>query len=237
MPDGLLLPGQRLARGVEPAPARPRLRAAARVRARARPARRRDRPRPAAARSGSSSASRAATDFVSDLKWGGYLDWCDRFFWAVDADFPDRPPAPRRRPDPRRRLGRRDPALARAGAARPAPAAAPSPSASPAPPPAGSGRPGPDARRGRSLSAVEAPAEGLLADQAVDRLELRRAPRRGSGARPLISMISLRRMVAAKSSQPCATITKAPGRRSRSPRSRGRGRAWPRPARSSSAGR
>lgn len=28
------------------------------------------------------------TDFVSDLKWGGYLDWCDRFFWAVDADFP-----------------------------------------------------------------------------------------------------------------------------------------------------
>ena len=27
-------------------------------------------------------------DFVSDLKWGGYLDWCDRFFWAVDAEFP-----------------------------------------------------------------------------------------------------------------------------------------------------
>jgi hypothetical protein len=27
-------------------------------------------------------------DFVSDVKWGGYLDWCDRFFWAVDADFP-----------------------------------------------------------------------------------------------------------------------------------------------------
>jgi hypothetical protein len=27
-------------------------------------------------------------DFVSDLKWGGYLEWCDRFFWAVDADFP-----------------------------------------------------------------------------------------------------------------------------------------------------
>ena len=27
-------------------------------------------------------------DFVSDLKWGGYLAWCDRFFWAVDADFP-----------------------------------------------------------------------------------------------------------------------------------------------------
>jgi hypothetical protein len=28
------------------------------------------------------------TDFVSDLKWGGYLAWCDRFFWAVDAAFP-----------------------------------------------------------------------------------------------------------------------------------------------------
>lgn len=27
-------------------------------------------------------------DFVSDLKWGGYLEWCDRFFWAVDAGFP-----------------------------------------------------------------------------------------------------------------------------------------------------
>ncbi|MFT3972733.1 MAG: MmcB family DNA repair protein [Amaricoccus sp.] len=27
-------------------------------------------------------------DFVSDLKWGGYLEWCDRFFWAVDAAFP-----------------------------------------------------------------------------------------------------------------------------------------------------
>lgn len=28
------------------------------------------------------------TDFVTDRKWQGYLDWCDRFFWAVDADFP-----------------------------------------------------------------------------------------------------------------------------------------------------
>lgn len=28
-------------------------------------------------------------DFTSDRKWGGYLEWCDRFFWAVDADFPD----------------------------------------------------------------------------------------------------------------------------------------------------
>jgi hypothetical protein len=28
-------------------------------------------------------------DFASDRKWTGYLGWCDRFFWAVDADFPD----------------------------------------------------------------------------------------------------------------------------------------------------
>lgn len=28
------------------------------------------------------------TDFISDHKWDGYLEWCDRFFWAVDADFP-----------------------------------------------------------------------------------------------------------------------------------------------------
>jgi len=27
-------------------------------------------------------------DFATDHKWGGYLAWCDRFFWAVDADFP-----------------------------------------------------------------------------------------------------------------------------------------------------
>lgn len=27
-------------------------------------------------------------DFKSDAKWQGYLPWCDRFFWAVDADFP-----------------------------------------------------------------------------------------------------------------------------------------------------
>ncbi|MEQ9258575.1 MAG: MmcB family DNA repair protein [Roseovarius sp.] len=27
-------------------------------------------------------------DFVSDGKWQGYLDWCDRYFWAVDAEFP-----------------------------------------------------------------------------------------------------------------------------------------------------
>ncbi len=27
-------------------------------------------------------------DFTSDGKWGGYLEWCDRYFWAVDTDFP-----------------------------------------------------------------------------------------------------------------------------------------------------
>jgi hypothetical protein len=27
-------------------------------------------------------------DFMADAKWQGYLDWADRFFWAVDADFP-----------------------------------------------------------------------------------------------------------------------------------------------------
>ena len=27
-------------------------------------------------------------DFMGDQKWQGYLEWCDRFFWAVDADFP-----------------------------------------------------------------------------------------------------------------------------------------------------
>lgn len=27
-------------------------------------------------------------DFTSDRKWAGYLPWCDRFFWAVDPDFP-----------------------------------------------------------------------------------------------------------------------------------------------------
>jgi hypothetical protein len=27
-------------------------------------------------------------DFASDAKWGGYLQWCDRYFWAVDAAFP-----------------------------------------------------------------------------------------------------------------------------------------------------
>ncbi|ABV93980.1 conserved hypothetical protein [Dinoroseobacter shibae DFL 12 = DSM 16493] len=27
-------------------------------------------------------------DFTSDSKWQGYLDWCDRYFWAVDSAFP-----------------------------------------------------------------------------------------------------------------------------------------------------
>jgi len=27
-------------------------------------------------------------DFTSDRKWPAYLPWCDRFFFAVDAEFP-----------------------------------------------------------------------------------------------------------------------------------------------------
>ncbi len=27
-------------------------------------------------------------DFMADSKWRGYLPYCDRFFWAVDASFP-----------------------------------------------------------------------------------------------------------------------------------------------------
>ena len=27
-------------------------------------------------------------DFAGDRKWAGYLEWCDRYFWAVDCDFP-----------------------------------------------------------------------------------------------------------------------------------------------------
>lgn len=27
-------------------------------------------------------------DFATDAKWQGYLEWGDRYFWAVDADFP-----------------------------------------------------------------------------------------------------------------------------------------------------
>lgn len=27
-------------------------------------------------------------DYVGDQKWTGYLEWADRFFWAVDPQFP-----------------------------------------------------------------------------------------------------------------------------------------------------
>lgn len=27
-------------------------------------------------------------DFRTDKKWEGYLEWCDRYFWAVDTEFP-----------------------------------------------------------------------------------------------------------------------------------------------------
>lgn len=27
-------------------------------------------------------------DFMGDGKWQGYLEWCDRYFWAVDEAFP-----------------------------------------------------------------------------------------------------------------------------------------------------
>lgn len=27
-------------------------------------------------------------DFQADRKWQGYLEWCDRYFWAVDTGFP-----------------------------------------------------------------------------------------------------------------------------------------------------
>ena len=27
------------------------------------------------------------SDFKSDKKWQNYIDWCDRYFWAVDSDF------------------------------------------------------------------------------------------------------------------------------------------------------
>lgn len=27
-------------------------------------------------------------DYQADSKWHGYLDWCDRYFWAVDEAFP-----------------------------------------------------------------------------------------------------------------------------------------------------
>lgn len=27
-------------------------------------------------------------DYQSDCKWRGYVEWCDRYFWAVDQTFP-----------------------------------------------------------------------------------------------------------------------------------------------------
>ncbi|SDX95184.1 hypothetical protein SAMN05444340_10210 [Citreimonas salinaria] len=30
----------------------------------------------------------SVADFTSDAKWEGYLEWGDRYFWAVDQDFP-----------------------------------------------------------------------------------------------------------------------------------------------------
>ena len=30
----------------------------------------------------------SVADFAADGKWQGYLPWCDRYFWAVDASFP-----------------------------------------------------------------------------------------------------------------------------------------------------
>jgi hypothetical protein len=27
-------------------------------------------------------------DYLTDVKWRNYLQWCDRFFWAVHTDFP-----------------------------------------------------------------------------------------------------------------------------------------------------
>ncbi len=30
----------------------------------------------------------STVDFTSDSKWQGYLEWSDRYFWAVGADFP-----------------------------------------------------------------------------------------------------------------------------------------------------
>lgn len=30
----------------------------------------------------------SVADFQSDHKWQDYLEWCDRYFWAVDKNFP-----------------------------------------------------------------------------------------------------------------------------------------------------
>jgi hypothetical protein len=34
------------------------------------------------------ASERVALLYRTDQKWQGYLEFCDRFFWAVDADFP-----------------------------------------------------------------------------------------------------------------------------------------------------
>ncbi|WP_245902527.1 MmcB family DNA repair protein [Pararhodobacter marinus] len=87
MPDDLLLPGQRIARGVcrllrshdfaclEEVVPKPGLRVDVM----------------AMGPKGEiwvieCKSSRA--DYQSDRKWQGYLEWCDRFFWAVPPDFP-----------------------------------------------------------------------------------------------------------------------------------------------------
>jgi len=47
-------------------------------------------------------------DFQSDRKWPEYLEFCDRFFFAIEPDFPARHPAGRLRPDRCRCPWRRD---------------------------------------------------------------------------------------------------------------------------------
>ena len=87
-------------------------------------------------------------DFVADLKWRGYLDWCDRFFWAVDETFPtDILP-----PDAGLIIADAwDAEVQRWPEACPCPerAARPSPCASPAPPPGASARSSTPTRRAR----------------------------------------------------------------------------------------
>ncbi len=34
------------------------------------------------------NANQAAPISGPDQKWQGYLEWCDRYYWAVDTDFP-----------------------------------------------------------------------------------------------------------------------------------------------------
>ena len=68
----------------------------------------------------------AKADLLGDAKWTDYLDYCDRFFWAVPPDAcgdlrGGALPARRGRPDRRRSLRRGDRARARrTGRSRPA---------------------------------------------------------------------------------------------------------------------